>query len=63
MFRHSLQSRAEVEKARRKLDGDLRITSEALGDLERSKNEVLACWLLMTPSGQCKSVTVRGMSL
>ena len=35
-----LQSRAEVEKARRKLEGDLRVTSEALGDLERSKNEV-----------------------
>jgi myosin heavy chain 6/7 len=35
-----LQSRTEVEKSRRKIEDDLRVTFEALGDLERSKNEV-----------------------
>ena len=29
-----------MEKSRRKIEGDLHVTSEALGDLERAKNEI-----------------------
>ena len=36
----SLQSRNEIEKAKRKLEGDLRCSREAIGELERNKNEL-----------------------
>ena len=29
-----------MEKARRKIEGDLHVTTEAVGDLERAKNEI-----------------------
>ena len=35
-----LKGRLEVEKSKRKVEGDLRVTQETLGELERNKSEV-----------------------
>ena len=40
MYKRQFQSRSDVEKTKRKLEGDLRCTQETLADLERHKNEI-----------------------